>query len=109
MITFNQTPGNDNELIYLLKIELDSGNILASTAQGGIEFTGGIEYTNILQMDSISNLSANVNPMGGGGIQSIQTMSFQIIRWGDSFFVNDFYPTASADYATNRRIQFGVC
>lgn len=107
MITFNQTPGNDNELIFMLRVRLDSGVIYATTYQGGLTLSGN-NYENVLQYGSITPLQASANAISGGCIEAIQTMTFQLIRWG-GYYIGDFYPTSSADYLSGREVDFGIC
>jgi len=104
MITLNQTAGNDNELIFVFRLEYENTAILMST-QAELEL-GASEYSAIVQKESISRVTSTVSIFSGGNIGSVQSLSLKIIRWG-GFYVGDFYPTASAPYLTGGKLRAG--
>jgi len=71
MITLNQIAGNDNELIFVFRLEYENTAILMST-QAELEL-GASEYSAIVQKESISRVTSTVSIFSGGHIGSVQS------------------------------------
>jgi len=75
LITFNQTPGNDNNLIWLLEVFLDSGTLYFATQSitlDSVNFKAEIFY------NTIGNVGSSLNLEMGANIGQYENFSFSI-------------------------------
>lgn len=122
MITFNQTAGDDKDIIWIIRINLDTEYMYLSTAEDKITLSGTDYDGKILRMGNdrypaISNLDKSIDVTGGGGIGSIGNIMFELARYTsydngvtvyDDFF-NDFYPATGKKVLTGKEVKIGIC
>lgn len=114
MITLNQTAGDNNETIWVLKINT-STPILVSTKA----LTIADADENVITYDGqalnrnnyISDITQNSTVQGGGGTGSVSSYSFSISRYVnntslDGFF-DEFYPNGT-EYLTSKIVDLGI-
>ena len=111
MITFNQTAGNDNAIIWVIELELSSG--LLSFCSGinteSLSLDTGSEmrsYANKLQKGSLTTYTNSIPADSAGGIGSRNGFQFVIARFG-GYTQNDFYPATSGDNVVMSACRLG--
>jgi len=111
VITFNQTAGNDNAIIWIIELELSSG--LLSFCSGinteSLSLDTGSEmrsYANKLQKGSLTTYTNSIPADSAGGIGSRNGFQFVIARFG-GYTQNDFYPATSGDNVVMSACRLG--
>ena len=109
MITLNDTPTTDKDVIWIIEIEDDSKTYYLSSQD--ITLSGQAYDGQTIKKDSIGDSTKDVNISEGGGIGSVGNFSFSIADksansdWNALF--DDFYPNNST-YLTGRKVKFGL-
>ena len=111
MITLNDTPLEDKQAIFLVRITFDNSALYCAYPQD-ITLSSNTYSAAIIQDRSIEAIEKEVDPEEHGGIGSVGRFSFSIARYGsntliDDFF-NDFYPATSAKYISSRKVEVGI-
>lgn len=102
MISFNMTAGNDNAIIWVIELELSTGNLYFCSGFNteSVSLDTGSEmrvYANKLQRNSLSLYPQSIPAESAGGIGSRNGFQFVIAAYG-GYDQNDFYPaTGSPD------------
>jgi len=96
MITYAMTAGNDNAIIWLIELELSSGNLYFCSGHNtaSVSLSTGSEsrvYTNALQKGSLSIYDKTIPAENAGGVGSRGGFMFVIAGFG-GYDQNDFYP-----------------
>jgi len=99
MISFNMTAGNDNAIIWVIELELSTGNLYFCSGFNteSVSLDTGSEmrvYANKLQRNSLSLYSQSIPAESAGGIGSRNGFQFVIAAFG-GYDQNDFYPATS--------------
>lgn len=110
MITLNQTTGNNNGTIWVLKINTDTPIYLATR---DLSLTNTYDGQVLNYENYLTELSYESSIKGSGGTGAVTSFGFSISRHIsntalDGFF-NEFYPATSGVYLTSRIVQIGVC
>lgn len=109
MITLNQTAGDDNKLIFLYYIELDSG--AKRYSDKNITLSSNNWVSNVIARKSFVQFSKSIDVVTGGGLGSVGNSQFAIPKDNtDSLtqdFINSFYPVVGEDIITSRYISIG--
>jgi len=113
-ITLNQTAGNDNAVIWIVKITIDASTVFYfSDTEDKITLSGTDFDGKVILKDSLQYLDQNINIAYGGTLCSPGNTAVAIARYnaytGTSDFFDDFYPATSQNYITGRQVQIGVC
>lgn len=111
MITLNQTAGNDNSIIWLIEVELDSSTLYFCSGfnRDSISLDNGSEmqvYQNKLQKGSLSTYSQSIPASDAGGIGSRSGFMFVLAAFG-GYDINDFYPATGGDKVTMKPARLG--
>jgi hypothetical protein len=110
MRTLNQTPGNDNEIVWIYILEMDSGT--KKYASEDITLSGNAYDGSVISRNSIKAISKMVNISQGGGLGSIGNSQFSIPRDNtDSLtqdFINSFFPSTGEELITSRYFTIGI-
>jgi len=113
LITLNQTSGDNNETIWVLKINTATPIYLStrdlSLNEGGIVYDGQVlNYGNYL-----TDLSFDSSIKESGGTGAVTSFGFSISRHvsnaGLSSFFDEFYPATSGVYLSAVMVQIGIC
>ncbi len=102
MISFNMTAGNDNAIIWVIELELSTGNLYFCSGinTASVSLDTGSEmrvYANKLQRNSLSLYPQSIPAESAGGIGSRNGFQFVLAAYG-GYDQNDFYPaTGSPD------------
>lgn len=114
MITLNQTAGDNNETIWVLKINTSTPILVSTKAlsisdadENAIIYDGQALNRN----NYLSELSFGSNVISGGGTGSVTSFGFSISRYVnntslDGFF-EEFYPVGT-EYLTSKIVDLGV-
>ncbi len=99
MITYNQTAGNDNAIIWIIELELSTGNAYFCSGfntESITLFTGSESrvYSNKLQKNSLAIYEKSLPYDSAGGVGSRGGFAFVIAAYG-GYDKNDFYPATS--------------
>lgn len=109
MITLNQTALNDNQVIWVIKVTLDSSYLYFSDTTDKVTLSGTDFDGKVILKDSLSDITESIDILNGGGIEQVSSFSFGIARYnnytGASNFFNDIYP----EVISGRTVDFGVC
>lgn len=113
-ITLNQTAGNDNAVIWIVKITINPSTIFYfSDADDKITLSGTDFDGKVTFKDSLQYLDQSIDIAYGGTLGSPGNTSIAIARYnaytGTSDFFNDFYPATSQNYITGRQVEIGIC
>lgn len=99
MLTLNDSALNDNQIIWVIKIDTDTP-IYLSTAKDGITLDANFYDGKVLFKDSLSDGGKAIDISYGGGIGSVGSFDFSIARYNlnslTNGFFNEFYPTIEA-------------
>lgn len=110
MITFNQTPGFDNQLIWVLQIFFDDVTLKLAYKRG-ITLSGSLYDSDVIALGSLNLGESSINP-AMGGMSDINTLEFGFSRNSSngyvSGFIGDFIPSTGGRYAINRLVRIGV-
>lgn len=114
MLTLNQTPGYDNQVIWFYKCYLNNGNIIYLTdndIQVSYSSTGGNTYDgNSLQQNS-NVIDKFFDFTNGGDIGTIANITLSITKNSNNALLNDFhnefYPNTT-NYLINTRWEIGI-
>jgi len=107
MITINDTALNDNQLIFVLRITLDSSTLRYATT--GITLSSNTYSDSVLlriDFSTLKSISKNINIYNGGGVGSLSFMEFSLSNYSGKYIEN-FYPSTSQDYLTARKVEVG--
>src|SRR5574338_954927 len=109
MITLNQTSGDNNETIWVLKIHT-STPIYIATKDLSLDSTFDGQVLN--RQNYLSNLTQSSTIQSSGGTGTVSSYSLSISRYVnntslDGFF-NEFYPNGS-EYLTSKIVDIGIC
>lgn len=113
MITYNMTAGVDNELIWLVRVNLDDVTFRFSDVVGGISLDGNTWDAAVMDWEQWrqTQLDKAIDLTGGGSLGSIGNFEFAIQRYnafsGLSNYFEDVYPATGARYLTSRTIEIG--
>lgn len=107
MITLNQSPGNNNDIIWVLRILTDNPIYIASRAialDNTYISALNSDLGDIYQVSSISQ---------GGGSGEVSSFNFNISRYLsnaslDGFF-NEFFPASGGERIVSKIVDFGFC
>lgn len=112
MLTMNQTPGKECDIIWVIRIDMDGSYMYFSTEYDkltldGIDFDGKvIEYPGDMEEGIVGNA------IDGGNIGIVSNFTFSIMRYNDysgaSNFFNDFYPATSKPLLTAKTVDVGI-
>ena len=99
MITYSQTAGNDNAIIWIIELELSTGNAYFCSGFNteSITLSTGSEsrvYSNKLQKNSLAIYEKSLPYDSAGGVGSRGGFAFVIAAYG-GYDKNDFYPATS--------------
>lgn len=110
MITLNQSSGNNNDTIWVLKINTDTP-IYISTRDLTLDSTFDGQVLN--EENYLTPVYYNSSIKEGGGTGSVISYSFSVSRYvsNSAFngFHNEFYPASGGVYLSSRLVQIGVC
>jgi hypothetical protein len=106
MKQLKQTPLNDNQIIWLLRITLSDGSIIRIAYPAvSITLSGNVYQGGILTSDGISfEYSKSIDAVKGG-IGSKNAISFSLMR--SAYYLDKFYPSTSKPYLTGSKVEFG--
>ena len=98
MITYSQTAGNDNAIIWIIELELSTGNAYFCSGFNidSVTLSTGFEsrvYENKLQKGSLTVYEKSLPYDSAGGIGSRGGFAFVIAAFG-GYDHNDFYPAS---------------
>lgn len=109
-MTLNQTPGNDNQLIFVLQVFFDDVTLKLAYKQN-ITLSSVLYDSSVLAQGSLNIGETSINP-SFGGMSDISTLSFAFTRNSSneylSNFKDDFIPGTSGRYAINRLVRVGI-
>lgn len=110
MITFNQTPGFDNELIWVLQIFFDDVTLKLAYKRS-ITLSSNLYDSDVIARGSLDIGETSINP-AMGGMSDISTLDFSFSRKSSNEyvdgFIGDFVPSTGGRYAVNRLVRIGV-
>lgn len=103
MITLGMTAGNDNTLVLVVQIELDSSTLRYATRTLTLDNTwsGGK-----IALNSLASLAQSVDVTDGGGVMDLNTLNFDTTK--HVLHIADVFPSTSQPYLTGRRVSLGV-
>ena len=107
MTTINDTALNDNQLIFVLRITLDSETLRYATRE--ITLSSNTYSDSVLlriDFSTLQSISKNISIYNGGGVGSLSSMEFSLSNYSGKYIEN-FYPTTSQDYLTARKVEVG--
>lgn len=107
MITINDTALEDNQLIFILRITLDSSTLRYATT--GITLSGNLySDTQLLRVEfsTLQSISKNIDIYNGGGVGSLSAFEFSLSNYSGKYIEN-FYPSTSQDYLSARKVEVG--
>lgn len=115
MRTINQTPGTENQIVWLIRINMDDGTYVyfadSQIVIEGVTFSG-----KIISYGSMSDFGSDTDVLLGGGIGAMDHFNFAIGRYSvyddgvnslQSFF-NDWYPATGKPVLTSKEIDLGI-
>lgn len=112
------TIGEDKDIVWIIKINLDNEYILVSTKENGITLSGNFYDGTLILYDGISDLVKEINDaIKGGTIGQVGDFSFSIskdtsyngtITTFENYF-NDWYPVPSKPILISKRVDVGMC
>lgn len=104
MMTLNMTAGNDNDVIWVFRINLDSSIIyLATTA---ITLDANDYLGTVIKKNTPQGSVKSVNIMQGGGVSSRESLTIAFDKFS-SINQADFYPYTSMPYLSSRLVEVG--
>lgn len=112
MLTLNDTPLNDNQARFVVKIESDTA-IYLSNYLDGITLSSVLYDGVPLVKNSLQDNGKSIDISNGGGIGNIQAFQLQIARYQTNTelneFFNDLFPATGKQYLIARPISIGFC
>lgn len=112
MLTLNDTPLNDNQARFVVKIESDTP-IYLSNYLDGITLSSVLYDGAPLVKNSLQDNGKSIDISNGGGIGNIQAFQLQIARYQTNTALNDFFndlfPATGKQYLIARPISIGFC
>lgn len=112
MLTLNDTPLNDNQARFVVKIESDTP-IYLSNYLDGITLSSVLYDGAPLVKNSLQDNGKSIDPSMGGRIGNIQAFQLQIARYQTNTelneFFNDLFPATGKQYLVARPISIGFC
>lgn len=110
-MTLNMTPGEQIDVIWVIKINLDSTTIYLSDTDDKITLSGIDFDGKVIMHRSISDIDKTISMTGGGGLGNIGAFSFGIARYNNHVdtqdFFDDFFPSNS-NYVSGRVVEIGI-
>ena len=104
MMTLNMTAGNDNDVIWVFRINLDSSIIyLATTA---ITLDANDYLGTVIKKNTPQGSVKSVNIMQGGGVSSRESLTIAFDKFS-SINQAGFYPYTSMPYLSSRLVEVG--
>lgn len=102
MLTLNMTAGNDNALVWVVKIELEATPLRYATR--------ALSLTNSwlagkIAINTLEEISGTSNIMNGGCANDLSMVNFQTTKF--SLWIDDIAPTTSMPVLTGKRISIG--
>lgn len=110
----NMTVGNDQDIIWIVKIDGDSTYRLATEdiTLSGNDYDGKVLNVSERGEAAVTRFQKEIDVTGGGGIGNLGSFSFRISRYNDNAltndFFNDFYPATSQPYIVSRNVDVGI-
>ena len=115
MRTINQTPGTENQIVWLIRINMDDGTYVyfddSPITLSGVTFSGSI-----ISYGSMSDFGSDTDVLLGGGLGSMDHFNFAISRYTvyndgtntlQAFF-NDWYPATGKPVLTSKEVDLGI-
>lgn len=104
MMTLNMTAGNDNDVIWVFRINLDSSIIhLATTA---ITLDANDYLGTVIKKNTPQGSVKSVNILQGGGVSSRESLTIAFDKFS-SVNQENFYPYTSMPYLSSRLVEVG--
>lgn len=96
------TAGNDNALIWVVKIELEATPLRYATRTLNLtnDWLGGK-----IALNSLTGLSQSADLTEGGTVGSLSMLNMNTTKF--SLFIDDIAPTTSMPYLTGKRVSLG--
>lgn len=111
MLTLNDSALNDNQAIWVIRIDTDVP-IYLSTVVNGITLSSHFYDGKVLLKDSLSDGGKAIDISYGGGIGSVGSFDFSIARYTlnalTNGFFNEVYPATSMPYLIARVVSVGI-
>lgn len=112
MISYNMTAGEDNQVIWFVKITLDN-IVLRACDYGNSDLSLTNTWSsNIIKYNSMDSINESIDLEYGGSTGLLTNVQFEIIRRSDvsgiEDFFNSFAPATSKPFLTSRRVEIGI-
>lgn len=107
------TIGMDKNVVWIIKISLDSSTIYLKDAGTNLTLEGTTFDSYVIQKDSIDEVFSGIDIENGGSIQQVSNFAFRVVKnnncTGLSNFIEDLYPATSKPYIVSRKVELGMC
>lgn len=111
MLTMNQTPLEDNKVIWFIKITLDSEELYLTDKINGIILTNSYDGNSTAQSINSNEIYESCNFSAGAVLPSVPSLTLEIPRDNNNSFFEDFqnaiYPNTT-DYLISRIVDIGI-
>lgn len=108
MLDIKQTPGDDKDLIWIVRITLDETVLrFAFHPSGSITLSGNVYTAGIIEDSSLTLPSKRVY-LDGNQIGTVNNIFVSLNRWA-GHYVNDYFPATDKPYLVSRKIEIGFC
>ena len=111
MLTMNQTPLDDNKVIWFIKITLDSEELYLTDKINGLTLSNSYDGNSTAQSINSNEIYESCNFSAGAVLPSVPSLALEIPRDNNNSFFEDFqnaiYPNTT-DYLISRIIEIGI-
>ncbi|MBK7380402.1 MAG: hypothetical protein IPJ03_15720 [Ignavibacteriales bacterium] len=104
MLSLNMTAGNDNDVIWVFRINLDSSIIYLATTAITLDANDYLET--IIKKNTPQSTSKSVNILQGGGVSTRENLTIAFDKFS-TINQEGFYPYTSMPYLSSRLVEVG--
>ena len=104
MLTLNMTAGNDNEVIWVFRVNLDSSIVYLATTP--ITLDANDYLGTVIKKNTPQGSTKSVNVLQGGGVSSRESLTIAFDKFS-SVNQENFYPYTSMPYLSSRLVEVG--
>ena len=104
MLSLNMTAGNENDVIWVFRINLDASIIYLATTAITLDANDYLET--VIKKNTPQSTSKSVNILQGGGVSTRENLTIAFDKFS-SINQEGFYPYTSMPYLSSRLVEVG--